>query len=233
MYILHAHEKFIFWRLGFHNCWLFRGYECLLSCGTASAQCGFCCSAPHGCCSGSRQGSAWWRQHLLHQPWGFHVHAPETYCMGVSTHVPLCGSAFILLLLFLLGVNSASSSVWKMIACAVRDYCTSQAVIMYDGATLRRQKGLLWKEDLFRYLTAATLISRQRTTIWKGNHTYRYIHAKKRKGKKKKEKKTKKIMCALIILFFFLFFGTLTINLYNIRLWLAEEEQSWLGLEMF
>lgn len=55
----------------------------------------------------------------------------------------------------------------------------------------------------------------------------------RKEKEKKKEKKTKKIMCALIILFFFLFFGTLTINLYNIRLWLAEEEQSWLGLEMF
>lgn len=42
------------------------------------------------------------------------------------------------------------------------------------------------------------------------------------------------IKCVLSLLFFFLFFfHTLTINLYNIRLWLAEEEQSWLGLGVF
>lgn len=92
-----------------------------------------------------------------------------------SALMRLCLVVLFLLLLFL-RVNSVSSSVWKIIACAVRDYCTSQAVIMYYGATLRRQKRLLWKEDPFRHFTAATSISRQGETIWKGNYIYRYIH---------------------------------------------------------
>lgn len=40
-------------------------------------------------------------------------------------------------------------------------------------------------------------------------------------------------MCSHYSLFFFFFWQSLTINLYNLRLWLAEAEQSWLGLEIF